>query len=454
MTFNDYILICEISIGVCMAGLFVLLWLLRRNGPSLALPFAYLSLLVVNHVPGAFAPIMDEEFYAHLPEVTEGIKLTAIGIVVFVFGVWLARYRTQEQQVAPQVPSPLAVFREDKPFWIFCLLGGWIFVFGLTPLRNLPSVGAVIYNGGAIWMLGILLGLRWSVRNKKHLWTIFWTLCLLIYPAMILVTSGFLSYGTTASLIVVCILAVAARGYWRVFVAIALVGYMGLSLFSNYFQARDKIRDAVWAGATIERRVGAISAIFTEWKFFDSSDKLVLAGLDLRLNQNYFVGLAAQNLDNGTVDYLRGSSVSDALLSLVPRALWPGKTVFGGSPEIVAKMTGLYLSSWTSFGVGNVMEFYINFGLPGLIIGFLVLGWALGRLDHRAALAESRGDYATVMLFFLPGVALIQPIGSMVELVGSASSAWIAAYFWKWAWDRWRERKQAQSLPMPEAVAH
>ena len=62
MTFNDYILICEISIGVCMAGLFVLLWLLHRNGPSLALPFAYLSLLVVNHVPGAFAPIMDEEF--------------------------------------------------------------------------------------------------------------------------------------------------------------------------------------------------------------------------------------------------------------------------------------------------------------------------------------------------------------------------------------------------------
>ncbi|MEY4964884.1 MAG: hypothetical protein RL274_467 [Pseudomonadota bacterium] len=453
MTFNDYILICEISAGVCMAALFVLLWLLRRNGPSLALPFAYLSLLVLNHVPGVLAPIMDEEFYVHLPEVTEGIKLTAIGIVCFVVGVWYARYHTKEQRLAPQVPSPVAVFREDRPFWMFCLVGGWVFVFCLmTPLRNLPSIGAVIGNGGAVWMLGILLGLRWSVRNKKRLWTTFWMICLLVYPVMILLLVGFLSYGTTASLIVLCVLAVSARGYWRVVVSMGLIGYLGLSLFSNYFQARDRIRDVVWSGATIERRVEAVSEIFTDWKFFDSTDKLVLAGLDLRLNQNYFVGLAAQNLDNGSVNYLHGSSVTDALLALVPRVLWPGKTVFGGSPEIVGKMTGLTLSSWTSFGVGNVMEFYINFGMPGLILGFLVLGWALGRLDHRAALAETRGDYATVMLFFLPGTALIQPIGSMVELVGSASSAWIAAYFWKWAWDRWRERKQA--LPMPEAVAH
>jgi len=454
VTFNDYLLICEVSIAVCMAGLFVLLFLLRRNGPSLALPFAYLSLLLLNHVPGAFAPIMDADFHPHLSQVSEGIWLTAVGVACFVIGVWYARVRTQEQRLAPQVSSHLAGFREDRTFWFFCLLGGWLFTFGLTPLRNLPSVGAVVYNGGAVWMLGVLLALRWSVHNKKHLWTTFWMICLTIYPAMILVTAGFLSYGTTASLIVVCVLAVAARGYWRVMIAIGLVGYMGLSLFSNYFPARDRIREAVWRGATIERRINAISEIFTEWKFFDSSDKLVLAGLDLRLNQNYFVGLASENLANNSVEYLRGSSVTDAILSVVPRAIWPNKTVFGGSPEIVAKMTGLVLQPDTSFGVGNVMEFYINFGLAGVVIGFLLLGWALGRFDHRAALAEDRGDHVVAMRFFLPAVALIQPIGSLVEVVGSASSAWIAAYFWAWAWRRWSERNaQVQSAPATEIFA-
>ncbi len=454
MSFPEYNYIVQLSVAVCMASLVVLFWLLRRNGPSFGLPFAYLGLLLLNHVPGAMVPVMDTQFSGHLSEVSAGIRLTAIGVVCFVIGVWYARYQTLEQRLSPQPPSHLAVLQEDRSFWIFCLLGGWLFTFGLTPLRNLPSIGAVIYNGGAIWMLGVLLGLRWSVRNKRRGWTAFWVACLAVYPAIILVLAGFLSYGATAALVVVCVLTVAGRGFAKTFVAIGLTIYLGLSLFANYFQARERIREVVWSGATMERRIDAISAIATDWKFFDASDEIVLLGMDVRLNQNYFVGLASQNLEQGTVQYLYGSSATDAMLSLVPRALWPGKTVFGGSPEIVGKMTGLTLSSTTSFGVGNVMEFYINFGIPGIIAGFLILGWAMGRFDHRAALAEARGDYPTAMLFFLPGVALIQPLGSMVELAGSASSAWIAGYFWIWAWRRWQERKLATANLPPQAVAH
>jgi hypothetical protein len=452
MSLAEYDFVAQTSIAVCMACFVLLLWLLRRDGPSFAMPFAYLGLLLLNHVPGAIVPLMDRQISGHAAEVAEGIRLTAIGVVAFVIGVWFARRQTAEQRLNPQLPSRTSIFREDRPFWIFCLLGGWIFTFGLTPLRNLPSVGAVIYNGGAIWMLGVLLGLRWSIRNKRRGWTAAWFMCLTIYPAMILVTAGFLSYGATAALIVMCGLTVAGRGFLRVFVAIGLSIYLGLSLFSTYFEARDRIRNVVWSGAGMEQRLDAVSQIVTGWKWFNANDQIILLGFDLRLNQNYFVGLASKNLDDGVVDYLYGSSATDALLSLVPRALWPGKTVFGGSPEIVGKMTGLTLSSTTSFGVGNVMEFYINFGLWGLIGGFLILGWAMGRFDHRAALAEANGDYATTILFFLPCVALVQPLGSMVELAGSASSAWIAGYFWIWCWARWQERKQI-SLPSTPHVA-
>ena len=151
------------------------------------------------------------------------------------------------------------------------------------------------------------------------------------------------------------------------------------------------------------KHVDAISKIFADFRFFDGTDELVLVGFDLRLNQNYFIGLASENIDSGSVHYLYGRSISDALLALIPRAIWSEKTVYGGSPDIVRDMTGLWLNPDTSWGVGNVMEFYINFGIPGLVAGFLGLGWLIGRFDHRAALAEARRDYGTTMLFFLPG---------------------------------------------------
>ena len=97
-------------------------------------------------------------------------------------------------------------------------------------------------------------------------------------------------------------------------------------------------------------------------------------------------------------------------------------------------MTGLQLSTTTSFGVGNVMEFQINFGIPGLIIGFSLLGWVIGTLDLKAAVAELRGDLASAILFFLPCVALIQPNGSLVELFGGSAAALVAALGWSLAW--------------------
>jgi hypothetical protein len=86
------------------------------------------------------------------------------------------------------------------------------------------------------------------------------------------------------------------------------------------------------------------------------------------------------------------------------------------------------------------MEFQINFGLVGVIGGFLLLGWLIGVLDRKAATAERRGEPDRAILFFLPAVALIQPNGSMVELASGAAAATIAGYGWKWAWNHWAKQ--------------
>jgi hypothetical protein len=225
-----------------------------------------------------------------------------------------------------------------------------------------------------------------------------------------------------------------------------------LTIFVNYFAYRDAMRDAVWGGSSLDERMDVVKDAFTHAQLFDLSNPRHQVALDQRLNQNFFVGLAAERIQGGQVNYLYGRSVWEALLALVPRALWPDKPVYGGSPKVVSEMTGLELSPTTSFGVGQVMEFYINFGMYGLVFGFLLLGWCLGSLDRKAAAAEIRGDLGQAIIFFLPGAALIQPTGSMVELTGGVGAALVAGYCWRWAWAQWAGRRlYATRTPVNDA---
>lgn len=419
------------SIFVCLAAVFWLLWLLRRDRVSLGLPIAYLYSLLLIHVPGAFAHVVGDGFLSNSDLTETSMGFTAIGSMCFVAGVYLAR------SSAPRMPIWCAADRHH--FWSFCLLGGWFFVYGLSPFYQIPSVGAAVGKGAGIWMLGVLLGLRAAFQRGDGKRIGIWLGALMVYPVLMLLLGGFLSYGSAAIIIVCSALTISTRSYWRVVAGISVFVFLSLSIFVNYFQHRADIRDQVWGGAPLEARINSVLDMFRDFEWLDPTNRMHLIALDSRLNQNYFAGLAAQRIQQGEVDYLRGTSVWEGLLSLVPRVLWPEKPVFGGSPEIVSKMTGLRLSTRTSFGVGNVMEFQINFGIPGLIIGFFLLGWFIGTLDLKAAVAEGRGELGTVILFFLPGVALIQPNGSLVELFSGSAAALVAAVGWKLAWKHWAE---------------
>jgi hypothetical protein len=420
-------------------------WLLRRDTISLGLPIAYLFGLLLIHVPGAFAHVIGSDVLqdTHFTEI--GIYFTTIGAICFVAGVWLAR--------SPELVLPAYGAAERERFWLFCLVAGWVFTYGLSQLGSIPTIGAAIEKGGAVWMMGVLMGLRAALLSKNLLKAATWLGALAVYPAITLLLGGFLSYGATATVIVVSVLTISTHSHWRVALGIILASILGFNLFLSYFQARNEIRQRVWGGAPIEERIEVSMKMFRDFKWFDPTNDGHLTALDQRLNQNYFVGLAATRIENGQVDYLYGRSLWEGVLALVPRAIWPEKPLFGGSPKIVAEMTGLVLHEGTSFGVGNVMEFQINFGIPGLILGFLLLGWLIGMLDRKAALADCRGDLGQVFVFFLPAVALIQPNGSIVELGSGSAAALLAAHVWKWLWDKFfvQHSPGAEVTPM-EAV--
>jgi hypothetical protein len=424
-------------IFVCLAAFLWLLQLLRRDRVSLGLPIAYLYSLLLIHVPGAFAHIVGRDFLFNSDLIEIGMRFTALASMCFVAGVWLARSSTPRMPIRQE---------EDRhQFWWFCLLGGWSCIYGLSPLYEIPSVSAAVDKGGGIWMLGVMLGVRAAFQHGDRKRIGIWLGALMVYPILMLLLGGFVSYGSAAIIVVCAVLTISTRSYWRVVVGITVFVFLGLSIFVNYFQHRDDIRDQVWGGAPLEARIDSVIDTVREFEWLDPTNRKHLIALDQRLNQNYFVGLAAERIQQGQVDYLKGDSVWEGLLSLVPRALWPEKPVFAGSPQIVSKMTGLALSPTTSFGVGNVMEFQINFGIPGVVIGFFLLGWLIGTLDLNAAVAEGQGDLGRVILFFLPGVALIHPNGSLVELFSGSAAALVAAFGWNLAWKRLAKKKRLRS---------
>ncbi len=426
------------SVLVCVASLFVLLYLLRRDRLSLGLPLSYLGSLLLIHVPGAFAHLATGDRLRGNEFVATGILYTAIGSVCFVAGVWIAHVTSNP----PRAPQPAG----RRAFAYFCLIGGWMFVYGLSPLNRITSLGAVIETGGAIWMLGTMLGLRAAVHAGDLQRALVWAAALAVYPTLMLLLGGFLSYGAAAVMIVLAILAIYARTYARAALAVVLASFIGLTFFVNYFDHRDDIRENVWGGASMENRLGSVTDMIASIHLIDLDNDKDLIALDQRLNQNMFVGLAAARIQQGQVDFLDGQSVTDGFIAIIPRAFWPDKPTAAGSGQIVAEMTGLQLNQDTSWGVGNVMEFYINFGVPGLVAGFLALGWLMGWLDLRAAAAERRGDFRSAIIFFLPTVAMIDPGGSLVEITGGAAAALLAAFGWRWVWVLWEGRVAANRL--------
>ena len=438
----------KISLILCSAFFVILLAMLRRNRVTLGLPAAYLMNLLVLHLPGLFGQIVDTKNVVQGDTVTRiGGILTTIGVVSFVVGVYAG---TRNQ------PWPVARAAPRSAFWRFCLIGGGLLTV-VAYRVSIPSITAVIKTGGPIWMLGTMLGIRsaYLAHDRKKLFR--WLLVLGTYPLLILLLTGFMSYGSVAVIIVLSGLAVLVRSARALTFTYIVSIIFGISAFLSYFSHREEIRGAVWRGDATQVRVNASFDALKDITLFNPSNEDHLEALDQRLNQNYFVGLAATRIEAGQVKYLYGRSLYEGFLALIPRALWPTKPVEAGSPKIVSEMTGLTLAAGTSFGVGNVMEFHINFGIPGLIIGFLLFGMILGRLDRKAAFADTQGDMGNVFLYFLPAVAIIQPNGSIVEIVGGAAAATTAGFAWRWAWRNWpkpymRAPMVARPRPTPQAL--
>jgi hypothetical protein len=409
---------------------------------SAGLPLAYFLGLSLIHVPGAILYLDAEE--GNVTKV--GFEQTTIALVAFLVGVMIARYafvRSPSQQASAGQTgnfTPRRIKVLDRLALLYLIVGCTV-SFALLPLAaRIPSATAVVAPLGSLIVVGVCVRL-WvasETRNSLKFWC---TMALLpVLPLATLIQGGFLGAGTSWAIGIVSFLVAQSKRRLVYFLLAPAVFYGGLSVFANYMVAREEFRQLVWyQQASIGDRLGRVTDSFRDFEWLDLSNSRHRKAIDDRLNQNAFIGTAVERLELGAVDYAYGGTLGKVAMGLIPRVFWPDKPVIGGGGSVVSDFTGIEFPEGTSIGAGQVFELYVNFGSLGVIGGFLLCGWLIGRVDSSVIKHLRQGDQRLFLLSFLPGLALLGGVGgNLLELVvgtvGSAITAYSIGYLLPRRW--------------------
>jgi hypothetical protein len=367
------------------------------------------------HLIAALLYLLPWYYEGYDPGVVDaGFRVAFQGLCAFCLGAVLAVRGMKKSDGEPD-----GVAHAAAPYGWAYIISGIIMYAVLWPrMGRIASLGALVAAGSSYVVLGICLRC-WTADHAR---LARWLGASALLPFLTILTQGYLSYGLAALMAVIAFVAETARSRKALLVVGLLLGYVTMSFYVTYMRDRAQIRDTVWNGAEAGRRMDVIAKSLSQFEWFDIYDPDHLLRVDDRLNQDYLVGLAVDRLRRREVGFGNGETVKDAFIALLPRALWPEKGVVAGSMDIVSRYTGLTFMEGTSVGVGLVMELFVNFGLPGVWIGFAAFGALLVFIDIRAHGALIRGDAPRFAVWYLPGSSLLQLCGgSLVD--GSASAA-------------------------------
>jgi hypothetical protein len=412
-----------IVIWICaIAALVAARWWRKTPGTGLVLAYV-LNLWMIHWVAPALYLLPGYQLF-DLRIVALGLEQSVYAVIAFAAGCLLLApvllsFGLLQRPRSHQLP-------DRRLATSYLALGAGSYVIMSIGIGALPSATAVFATGQQLVVVGLTLCCwqAWRIRNYPAL--ALWLGVTLLLPLATIITRGFIGYGAVAALIVLVFVAGFFRSPWRVALAGVLVTYLGLSVYVTYMRDRNEIRESVWGGQSLPNRVDRLGTTFKEFEWFDLSNTVHLNAIDTRLNQSFLVGLAVSRLSD-IGGYAHGQTLWEALLALVPRALWPDKPLQAGSGNMVTEYTGLTFAAGTSVGIGQVMEFYVNFATFGVIVGFMLMGVLVTVLDTAAAERLAANDLHGFVLWYLPGISLLQVGGSLVEVTASAAASLVVA---------------------------
>jgi hypothetical protein len=412
-----------------LLGVWVFSFCRRSRYGTIGLPICYLVLMAILHA-GALIYLLpwydpNKDAYIrsqglNIVDVSAGFALSTFAVLGFSAGVLTSEslYKVRMRPMRLRVDSV-------RRFGRTLVAIGIVSFFVILPVAGkIPSGTAIASSAVNLSVVGLcLLGYN-SLREQggAKLRVLAGTLAL---PASTILFMGFVGFGVTALLSVVSyVISFQRIRAWHLPVAL-FVFWLALSFYVTYVDARAAIRESVWGGDSISQRINVVAEKFSKGMTFDPYNSKHLHFIDGRLNQNILVGRCISYMRTTNKDFSYGQSIYFAAVAWIPRIIWPNKPSFGGSGSLVSEHTGMIFGEGTAVGAGQVLEFYANFGVTGVFLGFLVFGIALRQLDVRAVSHLRSGDYFDYVRFHLMGVCAMQPGGVLAEIVASCAAAWL-----------------------------
>jgi hypothetical protein len=388
-----------------------------RRTPGTGLVLAYVLNLWMIHcvAPALYLLPWYHGFDSRIVEA--GLEQSTYAAVAFAFGSFVLTPFLLNLGILPRATAARAIDAKLPPAYVG--IGAASYALLSMGIGAIPSATAIVSTGQQLVVVGLAL-CCWLAWRSGSTWELtLWLALTALLPFITIVTRGFIGYGAVAALTVLIFISGFIKPRALVLVAAIVVGYVGLSVFVTYMRDRSDIRETVWGGQPMQARLTQLEKTISDFEWFDISKREHLSMVDGRLNQSFLAGLAVSRLsDSGA--YVHGDTLWEALIALVPRAIWPEKPVEAGSGNMVTEYTGLKFIAGTSVGIGHVMEFYVNFGTLGVVLGFLVMGVLVTTVDLAAAERLALNNLHGFVLWFLPGISLLQVGGSLVEMTVSA----------------------------------
>lgn len=421
--------------AVVFTFLIAVLWQRRNQGVGIT-PTYLVFFAIAYWLQGAtYALPWHEPMYP--PDlILAGFQLSLVALVAFTIGVVIVmpfltdfhskltsshRARKSTKQVNRRMLYTLT--------WIYIFTGFFTYLLLSFLLGDVPTLGAFLSGIQRLYHIGILF-LIWLMFKHSQLGVIrllIIGLLIVIWPLFTMSRDGFLGFGLMPITLLFMFPLFRFANLKLLVLLSPVMIFIAMSIIMTYFVNRNTVRSVAWNSVDTETRINTVTNVFTNnFQAFNILDPEQLAIIDVRFALNWLTGRGIERIESGIEKFANGETIRDAFLMILPRFLWPDKPLVVGGQALVNKYTGVSMYGGTSVALGQVLEFYVNFGVIGVIGGFMVLGVVFSFIDRRVSTLLHENNLLQAAVWIVPCFGLWLVEDNLITVIGSAVSAVIA----------------------------